>query len=283
MTASLARRAVIAASLALSAPAAAQSLRSLGVSRALVDSAALQVRVTYGAGHLDIRRDTAPTPTLYSMRLRYDAGSSTPVYAYNQGTRSLRVGLEKLSGNFPGARPQAGDLQLGLTRAAPLDLSLELGAVQADVNLTGLRVERLKLESGASDATVRFDAPNAEPMRLLELQSGVANIHAMRLANANAEEVRVKAGVGSLELDFGGEWRRNAELTLDVALGSVILRVPSDVGLRVELAKRLASFDAPGLRHQGGAVWVSENWSTAAHRLLVRGHATLGKVTVERP
>jgi len=278
----IARFAVAAAALLLGTTTLeAQNARSFGASRAAVDSSPLQVRVTYDAGFLGVR--SGAPQTLYDVRLQYDATGSAPLYNYSNDTRTLRVGSKELSGNFPGPRSHGGDsLQVALTRGSPLDLALELGAVGADVNLTGLRLRQLKLESGASEATVRFDSANVERMSVLDVQAGVAKLHMLGLANANADEVRVRTGVGSVELDFGGTWTHDAELSLDVALGSVVLRVPAGVGVQMELRKSLTKVDAPGLVQQG-SVWQSANWATATHKLHVRAHATLGSLAVERP
>jgi hypothetical protein len=241
----------------------------------------MQVRVSYGAGRLDVRPGAAST--LYDVRLSYDAASGSPLYAYSPETRSLRVGTSRVSARLSGVRTHSDDsLRVALTRAAPIDLSIELGAVEANIDLSGLRVDRLSLTSGASEATVRFDSANATPMRQLELQAGVAKLHALGLANANAEEVRVNAGVGSVELDFSGEMRSNMDLSLDVALGTVVLRVPAGVGLRMELTKTLTNVTAPGLHHDDG-VWTSDNWATATHRLQIHARTTLGRLTIERP
>jgi Cell wall-active antibiotics response 4TMS YvqF len=271
--------ALLAALLAVGSPAAAQNQRSFEASRSNADSTPLQVRVTYDAGFLGLRAG-APR-TLYDVRLQYDAAGSAPLYTYSAETRSLHVGSKDLTGNFPGPRSHGDDSLRVSLGGAPLDLALELGAVGADVNLTGLRIRRLKLESGASDATVRFDSLNVDRMSLLDLQAGVARLRVLGLANANADEIRVRTGVGSVELDFGGAWTHDTELTLDVALGTVVLRVPSDVGIQLELRKTFTKVEAPGLTENGG-VWQSANWASASRKLHVRAHTTMGAVRVER-
>ena len=267
--------------LIVSTDAGAQSTRSFAASRTRRDSAPMLVRVNYDAGHLDLR--SKPGPALYDVHLRYDASASSPLYDYSTETRALRIGSNKLPGNFRGPKTHGDDsLDVALTRAAPVDLSIELGAVGADVDLTGLRLSHLKLASGASDATLRFDSANTERMSIVELQAGVAKLRVTGLANANADEVRVRAGVGSVDLDFSGAWRHDSELTLDVALGAVTLHVPAGVGVRMELSKTLTKVEVTDMPEQGG-VWQSTNWSTAPRKLLVRAHTSLGSIRIERP
>lgn len=266
--------------LALRAPrdANAQELRSLDVARQLHDSSALQIRVRYAAGKLTLR--AADAPVLYRMQLSYLPSAVRPLHSYAPATRTLRVGVEKRGMRVPGG-DRGGDMQLDLARAVPIDLDLELGAVDADLDLSGLRVGQLHVESGASEAELRFATPNAERMRSLDLQVGAASLRASGLANANAPEIRVQAGVGGVELDFDGTWTQSVDLNVRVALGGVIIRVPRDVGVRVEAQKFLASFDSQGLVKRGNA-YFSENWESATHRLSVRSHTTFGSLRVER-
>lgn len=276
----LARRVVALALAIVPTVAGAQSSwRTFDVSRQLLDSSPLLVRLEYEAGALAVH--AASSPLLYAARLRYDAAKTQPVYGYTPATRTLRLGLQKRADGISVDDEEAGELRLDLTRRAPLDLELRLGAVEAELDFTGLRIDHLKVESGASDATVRFDTRNPERMRQLSLQVGAARLKAVRLANANADNVRVQAGVGSVDLDFGGEWTQDVELTLEMALGGATLRIPRDVGVQLETTRLLASIDRHGLVRRGDA-WVSENWDTAPHKLRIRGRMTVGKLRLDR-
>jgi predicted membrane protein len=118
-------------------------------------------------------------------------------------------------------------------------------------------------------------------MSALEVQLGAASFRAERLANANAREIRVDAGVGNVELDLGGQWTQDIELRVEVTLGVVTIHVPADVGVRVSLEKTLASFDHEGLIERDGA-WVSRNWDSAPHKLRVSAETVFGKLKIDR-
>lgn len=250
----------------------------MDVSRQLGDTTPVLVRLEYEVGTLSVR-PAAPN-ILYDAHVRYDAERAQPLYEFTPATRTLRLGVERRAGGSSRDRT-AGELRLELTPRAPIDLELRLGAVEADLDLGGLRLDHLKVESGASDASVRFDQPNGERMRAMSLAVGAASLKVSRLANSNAEQVRVQAGVGAVELDFSGEWRHDMELTLEMALGSATLRVPRDVGIQVETTRRLTSFDLPGLVRRGDS-WVTPNWDKAKFKLRVRGRMTVGTLTVEQ-
>ena len=84
-------------------------------------------------------------------------------------------------------------------------------------------------------------------MRSLEIDVGAASFEASNLGNANASLVHVQGGVGSVDLDFGGQWSQDMTVDADLAFGKLTLHVPRDVGVRVEVQKFLASFDQQGL------------------------------------
>lgn len=264
---------------AASRPASGQqeAQRSLDVSRQLHDSAALRVEVRYGAGRLGVH--AASTPVLYRMQLSYFPERSEPVYAYHPETHTLRVGVDRQSSRLPNDDRQ-GQMRLDLSSAVPVDLSLELGAVEADLDLSGLRLDQLRVESGASEAQLRFDTPNVERMRALDLRVGAAGLRAVRLANANAAEVRVQAGVGDVDLDFGGSWSQDVTLSVQVALGEVRLRVPRDVGVRLSVQRVLASVDVGGLVKRDDAYY-SENWDSAPHKLRITSRTTFGRLRLD--
>jgi hypothetical protein len=261
--------------------AQSQTWRTLDVSRQLRDSSAHHILVRYGAGRFSLQ----PTsdPVLYSMQLRYDEERTTPMHEYDAGDRSVMLGVSQQSVRW--ARnmraKNAGEMRLGLSRDVPLDLELELGATEARVDAGGLTLNNLRIQTGAASAALDFSAPNRARMRHLDIQLGAADFKILNLGNANVASVRVDGGVGGVNLDFGGEVREDVSVEANVALGKLTLRLPEDVGVRVELQRLLASFDHPGLRKRGGAYY-SENWDSAPVRVRVRAETVFGAVEIDR-
>ena len=259
---------------------AAQSWRTIDVARQLADSAPTSVNIVYGTGTFGLRGTTSPL--LYHMMLRYDAERSQPRHTYDRAKRRLEIGLEKSDVRFTGRKEgESGKLQVELARSAPVDLSLDLGAVEADLDLTGLRLSRVHVEAGASDARLRFDSLNTNRMERLEVSLGAASFRGSRLANANAASIRLEAGIGNVELDMGGQWTSDIELRVDVTLGFVTIHVPPDVGIRTTIEKVIASFEHEGLEQRGNE-WVSANWDSAPRKLRIHAKTTLGKLAIDR-
>ena len=261
-------------------PAEGQEWRTVNVSRQLHDSAEHHVRVHYKAGRLDVRSAAPGSRSLYEMWLRYDEQHARAVHRWAPDSRMLTLGLEGHS-SFRGGRHPEGEMRLVLSPNVPLDLSLELGSVRARLDLGGLALKTLRLRAGASEARITFAMPNPGVMHVLSIEAGAASIRAEQLANANAGVVHVGAAAGTVELDFGGSWQRDVVVDARVAVGNVTVRVPRDVGIRVEHTRTLGAFRHEDLVRRGEAYY-SANWDAAPHHLTVRAGTTLGRLAIDR-
>ena len=273
---------VTAATLALPSAALAQSWRTLDVSRQRHDTAELHVNVEYGAGRFDLRSTT--NPVLYAMQLRYDETNAVPLHAYDATAGTLQIGLKSESVNWT-HRASSDDnkaaMRLALSPSVPLDLSLALGATEAKIDLGGLTLRGLTLNSGAADLSIDFSTPNRTRMAAAAVNVGAASLTVDHLANANAGTLTVNGGVGSVNLGFGGTWTGDLDARVHVTLGKVTLRVPRDVGVQLDLQRFVASFDNDGLVKRDG-YYYSDNWDSAKYHLRIHVQTTLGGIAIDR-
>ncbi len=256
------------------------SWRAVELSRQLRDTLPQRVRVQYGAGRVDVRGTAAPL--LYSMHLRYDDARTVPLHRYDADQHAVVLGLEGrgVSGiRSTGRGDESGELRLMLPNIVPLELDLEFGGTEAALELGGLALRSLRLECGATDATLGFASPNRTQMAELDINVGAAGLTATRLANANAERLRVRGGVGSVDLDFSGRWTRDLDVVTRLAVGKLTLRIPPDVGLRLEVQRVAAGFNHVGLVKRDDA-WYTPNYDTAPHKLRVRAETFFGGIDV---
>ena len=71
------------------------------------------------------------------------------------------------------------------------------------------------------------------------------------------------------------------QLTAVQGVGELTLRVPRDIGVRIERSSLLMALDAPGFEKIDRS-YESENWDTADVRLEIVLEAAFGRVEVER-
>jgi hypothetical protein len=272
-------RAVLAAAgLALVWPAlaAGQSWRTITSSRQLEDNDEVRVYVEYGAGHFKLQ--SADDGLLYSMSLRYDEEAFEPITDFS-GDR-LRIGVETVGRGIKlGRRNGDGELDLKLARGVPLDLDLEFGAVRADLDFGGMALTDLDLSTGASESNVDVSEPNPTAMEHAHFEVGAAEFTARHLGNLNAAAIDVDAGVGEVTLWLNGRWEQNANLSIEMGLGALELRIPEGLGVRLRKQSFLTSLDPQGLVKRGDAYY-SLDWENAERRVTIDLQAAFGSVDI---
>lgn len=280
---------LLASVLAVSvATAQAQTWRTLTSSRQWRGEEALAVNVTYAAGRFTLA--PGASGTLYRMDLRYDEDTFAPVREFDPASGTLRLGVRGLQGRGNAARVSLGDrrrrgenpatIDVALTPDIPLDLNLEMGAVEATVDLGGLAIRSLHYRTGASESRLSFDRPNRATCESMRLEAGAAAFRISDIANAGCRSFTFTGGIGEVTLDFGGEWRGSMDAQVRVSIGELTLRIPSDVGVALKLNRFLASFERAGFVKRG-TMYYSANFASARHRLNLDVSATFGGVTVE--
>ena len=262
----------------------AQSWRTITSARQLHGETDARVHVQYGAGRFRLSPGVAGE--LYRLDLRYDEDKFIPLREYDAATGALNLGVRSREGQ--GVHVSLGDrrregpvpsFDLSLNPDIPLALEMELGAVEADVELGGLALRRIRYRTGASETQLRFSRPNPIACEQLEMEAGAAEFRADDLANANCARVSFRGGVGEVTLGFGGAWRRSVTADVNVGIGSLHLRLPRDVGVALQLSRFLASFDAAGFEKRGN-MYYSANFNSARYRLTLDVTASIGGVDV---
>lgn len=259
------------------APLHAQEWRTVTSARQAQGERQLAVRVQYGGG--DLRLGPASSGgLLYQLRMRYDERQMRPVTEYDRATGRLRLGVESTRRNQRAQR--GGNATIELAPLIPTDLALDFGAGKAELELGGLSLRSVDLSTGASETEVGFAAPNRVQAGTVRVASGASRLRMRGLGNARAERFVVDGGVGEATLEFDGAWARNASLHVEMGLGSLTMRFPRDLGVRIERGGFLTRFSPAGMVRRGDA-WYSRNWDGARHRLTVRIEAALGSINVQ--
>lgn len=259
---------------------AAQAPRLFTTARQLHGETRLGATVDYAAGTLTITPGAAAT--LYRMQLSFDAERSRPLSAFDATSAAVRLGATPASGGPIRRAADVGAQNAVIEISPEVDLSLELGlgAVDAAVELGGLRLTGLHIANGASRTTLRFSRLNPVRCRSATIEAGAAELRAVGLGNSRCERIDVQGGIGRMTLDFSGAWPEDAEVAVRMAVGELVLRLPRDLGVRLTLDRFLASFQPAGLVPRG-AGFVSPGYDEAARRLEIALTTAVGGVRIE--
>ena len=256
--------------------AQAQNRRTVTMSRQVENEQNLEVTVRYGAGRFSV--GPAEAGVLYHMQIEYDEDVFRPLAEY-QGN-SLRIGTESLGRRLRFGRDRgAGEMELALSRDVAMDLNMDFGAVRADIDLGGIRLTRLEINTGASQTQIDISEPNSEAMSRASMDVGAAEFTVRNLGNLNTEVIEIDAGIGEIDLGFNGDWRQNARVSVDMGLGSLVLRFPRGLGVRLVKDTFLTSLDSEGLVKRGD-VYYSLDYDDAEYQITVDVDAAFGSIRV---
>jgi hypothetical protein len=254
-------------------------MRGMTSARQLQGEKQLAVQVQYGAGRLHV----LPTggDLLYRLDLRYDEDQFRPVAEYDASAGRLRLGVEgrdRRGGHMNGMDDSRATVEL--SPSVPTDLELQFGAGEADVELGGMSLRDVTVQTGASQTSISFSKPNRVPAREVRVDAGAAELRASGLGNARAERYEFQGGMGQATLDFGGAWDHSATARVRMGVGSVRLRLPRSVGVRMTRTSFLSSFDPTGMVKRGNA-WFSQNYDAAQYKLDIGIDAAVGSIDVD--
>jgi hypothetical protein len=276
------RLALLALALALFPSAVqAQTMRPFATFRQMHGETRLTARLEYAAGSL--RLGPGQTGELYRMDLSYDNDRFVPLSDFDAPRGAVLLGL-RASGDAGVRVVSRNQLeQVAAVAFSPrVDLSLEmnLGAVDAEVELGGLRINSLDLQTGASRSLVRFSQPNLSRCRRADFSAGAAELTIIGLGNSRCDDIGFDGGMGKVTLDFSGAWTSSARVQVKMAVGELSLRLPRKVGVRITMDKFLSSFEPVGFVRRGDA-FQSPNYDRSQRHLDLELTTAMGGVKVE--
>jgi hypothetical protein len=174
--------------------------------------------------------------------------------------------------------------QLNFDNRIPLDLRFTLGLVDADLNLTGLTVERLKIVAGMANTRLVFDRRNRVEMERLDIEAGAARFTAESLGNARFQNLSFSGGAGSFELDFSGaRLPAGARADIEVGVARLRIRLPENRAVVLTVPDSwLTRVDVPtGYTRHSRGVWHSPLVRREEDAFHISIKAGMGRVTCE--
>jgi hypothetical protein len=270
------------AAVALPAPRLlAQTMRTVSITKQLRDQTSLNAQVEFAAG--DLRLSPGPATSLYRLQLDYDADRFVPLSRYEPATGAVVLGLDRTgSAGLRVSREehlrQSAIVEFPTT--VDLGLDLNLGAVDADLELGGLRLTSVRMTTAGSRTVARFSTPNPRSCTSLRLSAGAADVAVTQLGNSRCRHIAFDGGVGAVNLDFTGDWADDAEVSVNLTMGQLTLTLPRSVGFALTLERFLSSFQPEGFSRVG-KTFRSANYPTAEHRVSIDVTCSVAGVAVK--
>ena len=232
------------------------------------------VEVFFGVGELEVKAGTSAQ--FFSGRFRHNVEHWAPQVTYDEEVLTIEQGGTEGEWGIPTGNIR-NEWELEFSPQIPLKMNLEVGAGDGELDFTGLQLAELNLDLGAGDFEVRFDGPNEARMGLLTLDAGASKLEVIGIGHAGPERVKMQGGVGDITLDFTGVWPRSSDVQVTAGVGSVTLRLPDDVGVRVETEGGLTNVEASGLRRTDDA-YVNDAFGEVETELRIQLTTGIGSI-----
>jgi hypothetical protein len=230
-----------------------------------------RLSLNFGAGELKL---SSGAEGLVEGTALYNVEQLKPEVIENGGEIEIKQG--DLDGTFPfDNMKNRWDLQLGNT---PMDLTIEAGAYDGNMDLGGLALKNLTVKDGAAHVDLSFSEPNLIEMSRMSYSTGASEVTLRDLANANFSTLDFDSGAGSYTLDFSGELQRDASVNINSGLSELILIVPDGVEATVTIEGGLTDINTGNGWSQSGGTYSHEG---SGPTLTIKINMGAGSVTLK--
>jgi hypothetical protein len=198
---------------------------------ALEGATRVEVALDMNAGELRVQ--AVDQEALLEASFEYNRERDRPVVDYHRfgDTGTLQVRRARRHGLSIGRIHNKWDMKLG--RAVPVDLNINLGAGQSDLDLSGLQIRRIEIDMGVGEMNLDIQGEHKESFDV-KIDGGVGSAK-LYLPVEVGVKVSVDGGIGSVNphglTKRGGAYVNDAygrspvtiEVEIDAGIGSVDL------------------------------------------------------------
>jgi hypothetical protein len=201
------------------------------------------LNLNFGAGVLKVAGGALDG--LVTGTASYNVPELKPEITTSGNTVTVQTGRLEINSlpNFGRELKNDWDLKLG---TSPMDLAIKAGAYQGNYDLGGLSLKSLEVKDGAAEVTLDFAHANLVEMSRLTYGTGASNVKLMNLGNANFATMDFSGGAGDYTLDFGGDLKRDATITVHSGISHLVIVVPSGVAANMSLKGGLSNVRTNG-------------------------------------
>ncbi len=193
----------------------------------------------------------------------------------------------KISYQVFGADTQPNDKfwKIYLTENKPYSLNLDYGLGNANIDLSGLSIKRLKINTGSADVNVSYQSgmENKIDMDTFFVKVDLGSLNISQLSLARSHVMIAEVGFGNVLLDFSDKPLTSNKVKGSVGAGNMVILLPSeDVPVLVKITESwLCSIQlCKGLKRIGENTFANESYTrkTSKDGLTFDLDVSLGKI-----
>jgi len=102
----------------------------------------------------------------------------------------------------------------------------------------------------------------------------------LQLSGLSLTGLDVTLGAGKSTVDLSGDWARDLDASFDIGAAVITMRLPKDVGVRVEIEEGPTAVSAPGLTKDGN-VYTNDAYGVSDVTLQIKMQTGIGQINLE--
>lgn len=197
-------------------------------------------------------------------------------YRVHDGRGELRVDQPSLPRSFNITRNR-WDVRLNDT--LPIDLEVDNGAGEADLDVSSLTLTSFELEQAAGDGDVRLNGEQQQLSHIdVDLAAGRLGIE-MRGNYPAMRDLRVQTAAGQVRLNLTGQWSNEVDVKVEVVAGEAVVRLPKTANIVATASTNVGRVKARGLVQDGDRYRLDVPGARGTLRL--KAVANVGQIVLE--
>ncbi len=205
-----------------------------------------ELEISMGAGTLDL---VGGSDVWISGEINFNVPMWKPEIYYNDNGVRITQKTDDEFGIPDDNIKNEWEIQLG---DHPIELEINAGAYQGDLDFSGIPITTLSINDGASQSKITFDELNPVEMKALHYKTGASQVDLIGLGNANVENIFFDAGPGSYTLDFSGDLQRDIDVEINYGLGDMKVIIPKGIPVTVSVDGGLNNVELRGTWNVSG-------------------------------
>lgn len=220
----------------------------------LDDADSVAVEIQMGAGVLDV---SGGANELLEASFTYNVEELNPRATYDGGTLEVKdsdvdEGIESLFD----LDKYRNEWDLKLNEDVPMQMEINLGAGPSHLALGTLALTTLDINGGAGN--VELDLSGSPSLSQLDFGMGA----------------------GEVTIDLTGNWLNDLDARIGGGLGDLNLRLPGDVGVRIEVETGVGRVDVNGLTRDGDT-YTNDAYGTSDITLRIDVDGGVGQINLD--
>jgi len=179
------------------------------------------------------------------------------------------------------ARISSGNTTLDLSQVQLTALNVDTSSGNLGASVGGNQASLTSVDVSTASGTIGLNLNGEFPMlQTISLNESSGNIDLITSGTfASLSSLTVKSSSGNSTLDLSGTWSHDLASTIRTSSGNVIVKLPSNVGVRITTSVSSGNVNATGLHLTDGA-YVNDAYGTAPVTLTFDIRVSSGNITL---